>query len=234
MSIDPAVRDRLALNLDFPSQSEASAVADQLAPWFGIVKVGFELFIAEGPSTVEKFRAAGFKVFLDIKLHDIPNTVASGARAAGRLGATYVNMHTLGGVEMIRAGVEGLAEGAAIAGVDGAVPIGVTVLTSDKTADPAEVERRMIIGRDGGCGGFVCAAAEIGVANRIAPGLITIIPGIRLAGSDINDQGRPATPAEAISAGASIILLGRTVTAAADPQSTAQRAYEEVAAALAS
>ncbi|MBA2610214.1 MAG: orotidine-5'-phosphate decarboxylase [Actinobacteria bacterium] len=232
MSIDPAVRDRLALNLDFPSLSEASAVADRLAPWFGIVKVGFELFIAEGPATVEKFRAAGFKVFLDIKLHDIPNTVANGARAAGRLGATYVNMHTLGGVEMIRAGVHGLAEGAAIAGVDTPVPIGVTVLTSDKIADPAEVERRMIIGRDGGCGGFVCAAAEIGVANRIAPGLITIIPGIRLPGADTHDQGRPATPDEALRAGADIILLGRTVTGSTNPETAAQQAYDLAASVL--
>jgi orotidine-5'-phosphate decarboxylase len=233
VTVDPAIRDRLALNLDYPTLAEASAVAERLAPWFGVVKVGFELFIAEGPATVEKFRAAGFKVFLDVKLHDIPNTVASGARAAGRLGATYVNMHTLGGLDMIRAGVEGLAEGAASAGVDGAVPIGVTVLTSDKTADPAEVERRMVIGRDGGCGGFVCAAAEIGVANRIAPGLITIIPGIRLPGADAHDQGRPATPTDAITAGATVLLLGRTVTQAADPEAAAQQGYDEVVAALA-
>jgi len=233
VTIDSAVRNRLALNLDFPSLSEASAVADRLAPWFSTVKVGFELFIAEGPATVEKFRAAGFKVFLDIKLHDIPNTVASGARAAGRLGATYVNMHTLGGVDMIRAGVDGLAEGAAKAGVEGAVPIGVTVLTSDMTAEPAEVERRMAIGRDGGCGGFVCAAAEIGVANRVAPGLITIIPGIRLPGSDAHDQGRPATATDALNAGATLILLGRTVTQAADPEAAAQQVYDEAAAALA-
>lgn len=233
MSIDPTVRDRLALNLDFPSLTDAVSIADRLSPWFRTVKVGFELFIAEGPAAVEKFRASGFDVFLDIKLHDIPNTVESGARAAGRLGAKYVNMHTLGGVDMIRAGVAGLAEGAAAAGVDAAVPVGVTVLTSDKTADPAEVERRMTIGRDGGCGGFVCAAAEIGVANRIAPGLITIIPGIRLAGTDAHDQGRPATPTDALRAGATVILLGRTVTQAADPEAAAQQAYDEAAAALA-
>jgi orotidine-5'-phosphate decarboxylase len=233
VTIDPAVRDRLGLNLDYPSLAAASAAADRLAPWFGIVKVGFELFIAEGPPAVEKFRAAGFKVFLDIKLHDIPNTVRSGARAAGRLGATYVNMHTLGGVEMVRAGVEGLAEGAAAAGVEAAVPIGVTVLTSDKTADPAEVERRMAIGRDGGCGGFVCAAAEVGTANRVAPGLITIIPGIRLPGADAHDQGRPATPTDAIKAGATVLLLGRTVTQAPEPEAAAQQAYDEVVSALA-
>jgi len=232
VSIDPAIKDRLALNLDFPSLRAAQVAADRLAPWFGIVKIGFELFIAEGPVAVETFRKAGFKVFLDIKLHDIPNTVASGARAAGRLGATYVNMHALGGVDMLRAGVDGLAEGAADAGIAAAVPIAVTVLTSDKTADPAEVERRMTMGRDGGCGGYVCAAAEIGVAHRIAPDLITIIPGIRLAGSDVNDQGRPATPAQAIRAGATVILLGRTVTSANDPEAAAQRAYDEVAAVI--
>ncbi|MEY2470578.1 MAG: orotidine-5-phosphate decarboxylase [Actinomycetota bacterium] len=231
MNIDPAIRDRLGLNLDYPSLAEAEHVASMLGPWVRTIKVGFELFIAEGPATIEKFRAAGFDVFFDIKLHDIPNTVASGARAAGRLGATYVNMHTLGGEAMVRAGVEGLAEGAAEAGVASPVALGVTVLTSDTTADPAEVERRIGVARDGGCGGVVCAAAEIGTVGRVAPGLITVIPGIRLAGSDANDQSRPATPVEAFEAGGTILLLGRTVTAAPDPIAAIQRVHDEIAAA---
>ena len=231
MTIHASVRDRLALNLDYPTLAEAERVASMLEPWVKTVKVGFELFIAEGPATIEKFRAAGFDVFFDIKLHDIPNTVRAGARAAGRLGATYVNMHTLGGEAMVRAGVEGLAEGAAQAGVASPVALGVTVLTSDATADPREVERRIAIARDGGCGGIVCAAAEVATAARVAPGLITVVPGIRLAGSDANDQGRPATPSEAVLAGSTILLLGRTVTAAADPVAAIQRVHDEVAAA---
>ncbi len=229
MTIDAAIRDRLALSLDTPSLDIAEAMADRLAPWFGIVKIGYELAYAEGPVAVEVFRKAGYRVFVDAKLHDIPNTVASGARSIGRIGAAFVTIHTSGGEEMVRAGVDGLRDGAASAGLPEPVALGVTVLTSDRTADAATVEARMAVARDAGCGGMICAAAEISMAARVAPGLLTVVPGIRLPGSDANDQGRPATPGDAIGAGASILVIGRTVTAAADPEAAAQRVHDAAA-----
>jgi orotidine-5'-phosphate decarboxylase len=225
------VRDRLALVLDFPDLAQAKAALAPLGDFVRTVKVGYELFFAEGPGAVTTFVDDGFDVFLDVKLHDIPNTVNKGALAVGRLGARYVTVHTLGGEKMVRAAVDGLAEGASHVGVDAPCALGVTVLTSDATADPSEVERRMAIGRDGGCGGYICAGAEIAMAQRVAPGLITYIPGIRLANADVNDQGRPTTPRDAIRAGATILGIGRTVTAADDPVAAMQRVYDEVAGA---
>ena len=225
------VRDRLALVLDFPTLTEATAALAPVREFVRTVKVGYELFFAEGPPAVRTFVDDGFDVFLDVKLHDIPTTVNKGALAVGRLGARYVTVHTLGGEKMVRAAVDGLAEGAAHAGVTSPVALGVTVLTSDATAAPEDVEWRMSVGRDGGCGGFICAGAEIATAHRVAPGLITYIPGIRLAGADVNDQGRPTTPAEAARAGATILGIGRTVTAAEDPVAAMQRVFDEVSAA---
>jgi orotidine-5'-phosphate decarboxylase len=223
------VKDRLALVLDFPTLADAQKALDPVAEFVRTVKVGYELFFSEGPRAVTAFAEQGFDVFVDAKLHDIPNTVNKGALALGKLGARYVTIHTLGGEKMVRAGVDGLAEGAGIAGVAAPVALGITVLTSDATAPLEEVERRMAIGREGGCGGFVCAGAEVATAARVAPGLITYIPGIRLADADVNDQGRPTTPADAIKAGATILGIGRTVTAAADPVAAMQRVYDEVA-----
>jgi orotidine-5'-phosphate decarboxylase len=232
-TIDATVRDRLALVLDFPDLATAQAALAPVGDYIRTVKVGYELFFSEGPRSVAAFVEQGFDVFVDAKLHDIPNTVNRGAFALGQLGAKYVTIHTLDGEEMVRAGVDGLNEGAAKAGVEAPCALGITVLTSDATAAPAEVERRMAVGRDGGCGGFVCAGAEIPTAHRVAPGLITYIPGIRLAGSDANDQGRPTTPEDAIRAGATILGIGRTVTAADDPIAAMQRVYDEVARSLA-
>ncbi|HUR78230.1 MAG TPA: orotidine-5'-phosphate decarboxylase [Acidimicrobiales bacterium] len=232
-SVDPGVRERLALVLDFPTLAAARAALGPVGDYVKTVKVGYELFFAEGPVAVTTFVESGFDVFLDVKLHDIPNTVRNGALAVGRLGARYVTVHTLGGKAMVRAAVEGLARGAGEAGVAAPCALGVTVLTSDASAPLGEVERRMAMGRDGGCGGFVCAGAEVATAARVAPSLVTYIPGIRLPGADANDQGRPTTPDEAIRAGATILGIGRTVTAAADPVAEMQRVHDTVAAALA-
>jgi orotidine-5'-phosphate decarboxylase len=232
-TIDAAVRDRLALVLDFPDLAAAQAALAPVADYVRTVKVGYELLYAAGTAAVTTFVDAGFDVFVDAKLHDIPNTVHKGAHSLGRLGATYVTVHTLGGEAMVRAAVEGLAKGAAEVGASAPCALGVTVLTSEATAPADEVERRMAIGRDGGCGGFICAGAEVATAARVAPGLITYIPGIRLPGADVNDQGRPTTPEDAIQAGATILGIGRTVTAAADPVAEMARVYEAVASAVA-
>src|SRR3954452_527082 len=130
----PDIRSRLALALDVPELDRAEQLAKQVAPWFGVAKVGLELYSAAGPEAIVRMRALGLDVFADIKLHDIPTTVGRAARVLGRQGVRYLNFHASGGVEMLRAGVEGVREGAIDAGRVTPVPLAVTVLTSDPDA----------------------------------------------------------------------------------------------------
>jgi orotidine-5'-phosphate decarboxylase len=213
------VRDRLALALDVEDLAAAIALADRLHPWFGVVKVGLELFTAAGPAAVEKLARADRRVFLDLKLHDIPTTVGKAARQVGRLGVGYVTMHTAGGVDMLRAGVEGLAAGADDAGVDDRpVALGVTGLTSDPDASafPARLDAAVA----GGCGGVVCSVRELPEVKERSR-LLAVVPGIRLPGGATHDQARVSTPADAIAAGADLLVIGRAVTAASDPEAAA-------------
>jgi len=211
----PPTRDRLALALDVDDLAAAVALADRLRAWFGVVKIGLELFTGAGPAAVEALLAADRRVFLDLKLHDIPTTVGKAARQVGRLGVGYVTFHTAGGVDMLRAGAEGLAAGAADAGGAAPVPLGVTVLTSapDASAFPARLEAAVA----GGCGGVVCSVRELPEV-RSRSRLLTVVPGIRLPGGAAHDQARVGTPAEAIAAGADLLVVGRAVTAAPDPE----------------
>jgi orotidine-5'-phosphate decarboxylase len=217
----PAVRDRLALALDIDDLVAALRLADQLAPWFGVAKVGLELFSAEGPEAVSALAERGWRVFLDVKLHDIPTTVNRAARVLGALGASYLTLHALGGVRMLEAGVEGLAAGASRAGLVPPVALAVTVLTSDGDAPPHILGKRVGMALQAGCGGLVCAAADVLEAKRLAPELLAVVPGIRLAGSDVHDQTRAATPLEATGAGADLLVVGRAVTGARDPMAAA-------------
>jgi orotidine-5'-phosphate decarboxylase len=213
------MRDRLALALDVDDLAAAVALADRLHPWFGVVKVGLELFTAAGPAAVEKLTLPDRRVFLDLKLHDIPTTVGRAARQVGRLGAAFVTLHTSGGVDMLRAGVEGLAAGAADAGIDDRpMGLGVTVLTSDPdvSAFPARLDAAVA----GGCGGVVCSVRELPTVKERSR-LLTVVPGIRLSGGATHDQARVGTPAEAIAAGADLLVVGRAVTAADDPEAAA-------------
>jgi orotidine-5'-phosphate decarboxylase len=215
----PEVRDRLALALDVDDLKEARRLTETLDPWFGIVKIGLELFSAAGPAAVGELAAPGRRLFVDLKLHDIPTTVARAARVLGGLGAAFVTLHAAGGVDMLRAGVEALAEGAAGGGHPAPVALAVTVLTSspDASAFPILLEAAA----SGGCGGVVCSVAEVGRVRRGAPGLLTVVPGIRLPGTDRHDQARVGGPAEALSAGADVLVVGRAVTAAPDPAAAA-------------
>jgi orotidine-5'-phosphate decarboxylase len=213
------VRDRLALALDVDDLAAAVALADRLHPWFGVVKVGLELFTAAGPAAVEKLARPDRRVFLDLKLHDIPTTVGKAARQVGRLGVGYVTLHAAGGVDMLRAGVDGLAAGAADAGLDDRpVALGVTVLTSDPDASafPARLDAAVA----GGCGGVVCSVREL-PAVKDRSRLLAVVPGIRLPGGATHDQARVGTPADAIAAGADLLVVGRAVTAAPDPEAAA-------------
>lgn len=212
---------RLAVALDVPDLGEARRLADALAGSVDVLKVGLELFSAAGPAAVTTFVEAGFDVFCDVKLHDIPNTVAGAARVLGRLGARYVTLHTGGGEAMLRAGVEGLAEGAAAAGAASAAALGVTVLTSDPNATPALLAERAALAERTGCGGIVCAGSDLVTLRGVASGLLRVTPGIRPAGADVGDQARVTTPEQAVRDGAGLLVVGRPITGAADPGAAA-------------
>ena len=209
-------RSRLALALDVDDLVVATRLARQLAPWFGTAKVGLELFSAAGPEAIGALADLGFDVFLDVKLHDIPTTVNKAARVLGALGVRYLTLHATGGEVMLRAGVDGLAEGAAGAGLLAPIALAVTILTSDESAPPHILPKRVAAAIEAGCGGIVCAAADVREAKQYGPRLFAAVPGIRTAGSDPDDQARAATPAMALAAGADLLVVGRAVTAAPD------------------
>jgi orotidine-5'-phosphate decarboxylase len=221
-------RDRLAIALDFPDLDTAEQVAKEVSPWFGIAKVGLELYSAAGPEAVSRMRALDLRVFADIKLHDIPTTVGRAARVLGRQGVTYLNFHAAGGVAMLRAGVEGLAEGARDSAHAAPTPIAVTVLTSDP--DASAFETRLAAAIDSGCGGVVCSVEEVARVHAARQDFVTIVPGVRFAEGDVNDQARVGTPGAVARAGGDVLVIGRSVTAAGDVRAAAQRVYDELAA----
>ena len=217
--------------LDVAAASAAHALVQQLGDTCDFYKVGLELFTAEGPSMVEWLRGQGKRVFVDLKLHDIPNTVFAAARSVSRHGASLLTIHASGGTEMIRAAVDGAVAGNA--GSDACGILGVTILTSlDGEAvgrawgrPPVQVESEVLrlaaLVGDGGGAGIVCSGHEA-AAVRAAHGesLGLLIPGIRLPGGDAHDQRRVMTPVAAADAGARWVILGRAVTASADPAAT--------------
>ena len=216
--LDPA---RCAVALDTDDLDRALELARVLHPWFGIAKVGLELFGAVGPRAVQSLRDEGFEVFVDLKLHDIPNTVGRAARALGSLGARYVTLHAAGGGDMLRAGAEGLAEAARAAGSEPPVALAITVLTSDSVAAPELLAQRARAAAAAGCGGVVCATADLPAIRAAAPDLLRVVPGIRSRGASADDQARVATPAGAVAAGADILVIGRPVSAVGDPAAAA-------------
>lgn len=225
-------RDRLALALDVDDLVVALRLARLLQPWFAVAKVGLELFTAAGPDAVTSVADAGFKVFLDLKLHDIPTTVRRSARVIGALGASYLTLHARSGPAMLRAGVEGLSEGAAAAGLPAPTALAVTILTSDGDAPAHILGNRVVAAVEAGCGGIVCAADDVHEAKQLAPRLIAVVPGIRMAtGGSHNqphDQARRATPSEALDAGADLLVIGRAVTGAPDPAAAAAALAESI------
>jgi orotidine-5'-phosphate decarboxylase len=229
---DAATRAALAIVLDADDAVAALRLAREVRPWFGVAKVGLELYSAAGPDVFGTLMDLGYDVFADLKFHDIPTTVHRAARVIGALGPRYLNFHTQGGVDMLRAGVDGYREGAARAGLAPPVPLGVTILTSDSDAPADELERRARVASEAGCDGVVCAAADIATIRAVDERLATVVPGIRRAGSSVDDQVRVATPAAAVQAGATVLVVGRTVTHADDPAAAAAAVAAEVAEAL--
>ena len=222
----------MAIALDVDDLVEAVRIAKEVRPYFGIAKIGLELYSAVGPDAVGSMVDLGYEVFADIKLHDIPTTVNRSACVFGALGVRYLNFHAAGGEAMLRAGVEGLRAGADGAGLAEPTALAVTVLTSDAEA-PAEVLReRTALAVAAGCGGVVCAAIDVPVVRSVDPKLVCVTPGIRPAGVGVDDQGRAATPAGAIGAGSDVLVIGRAVTGADDRAAAAAAIHEEVAATL--
>jgi orotidine-5'-phosphate decarboxylase len=234
-------RERLILALDFPSASETlhflsglreKAPKDHSPIW---VKVGLELYLAAGASFVERLIAEGYQVFLDLKLHDIPNTVAGAIRSVLPLGPALLTVHAVGGPAMLAAAADAVTGSATRL-------LAVTVLTSMNTAQlratgvsgaPAEqVQRLTAMAHDSGIHGFVCSALEAPQLRIALPTAHLVTPGVRPAGGDRGDQQRVATPAEAIRAGASQLVIGRPVTQAIDPAAAFQAILAEIASAI--
>jgi orotidine-5'-phosphate decarboxylase len=223
------VRARLAIALDTDDLVAAHRLASSMRPWFGVAKVGLELFSAAGPDAISSLSELGYSVFLDLKILDIPTTVNRATRVLGALGVHYLTLHAHGGVDMLKAGVEGLYHGAEQAGLDPPVALAVTVLTSDDSAPPHIVPNRVRVALEGGCGGLILAASDLQTARELAPRMRRVVPGIRLPGGDRHDQARSATPQDAAANGADLLVVGRAVTEAADPTSAAAQIASAVA-----
>ena len=231
-------RQRLIVALDVPDAGAANVLLDRLDDTCAWFKVGLELFVASGPAVLEPLLRRGHHVFLDLKLHDIPNTVAGAVRSAASLGVDLLTVHAAGGPAMLAAARE------ALVGV--ARPpelLAVTVLTSMDASQvsaigversPAEqVEVLAKMGLAAGIKGFVCSPQEVAALRALTgPEGTLVIPGIRPAGEAAGDQKRVATPAEALRAGASYLVVGRPITQAADPAKAAEAILAEMAALL--
>jgi orotidine-5'-phosphate decarboxylase len=223
------VSSKLALALDMDDLVVALRLARELKPHFGVAKVGLELFSASGPDAVIAMQDLGYEIFLDLKLHDIPTTVEKAARVIGALGVRYLTIHAMGGPVMLRAGVEGFHAGASAAGFDEPVALAVTVLTSDNDAPEHILPKRIALATEAGTGGVICAGTDVSLVKQLAPRMKAVVPGTRPVGAPTHDQARVTTPAEAIHAGADLLVIGRTITAAEHPLAAA----EELAASLA-
>ena len=236
-------RARLAVALDLPDRAALLAMAHGVSPEVGVLKLGLEAFVAEGPSLVREIVASGASVFLDLKLHDIPNTVGRAAAAAAATGASIVNCHASGGTEMMKAFGEGGRAAAAKAGRVAPKLIAVTVLTSldgaalsaiGLTGSPREAALRLaVLARESGLDGVVCSPEEI-VAIRAACGkdFLLVVPGVRPQGAAAGDQKRVAKPADAIREGADLLVVGRPITGSPDPAAAARAIVTEIASAL--
>lgn len=233
------MRDRIIVALDVPSGHDALGLARQMQGSARWLKVGMTLFYAEGPSVVHALRDLGFDVFVDLKLHDIPHQAGGAARSLASLGAGMMTVHASGGSTMISAAIEGSRDGAAVAGIEPAKVIAVTVLTSTDDATltalgvprPAaeQVDLLGAIARDAGADGVVCSPHEATAMRAIwGSEALVVTPGVRPAGSEPGDQSRIMTPAEAIQSGASHLVIGRPITAAADPAAAFEKIMDSM------
>ena len=225
-------KERLIVALDVDSRERALRLVDELGPHVGMFKVGKELFTAEGPDLVRSIVAGGGRVFLDLKFHDIPNTVAKAVGLAAQLGAFFVTLHASGGRAMLEAAASALpAEGTQL--------LGVTVLTSHTDESLKEtgargtvmdtVRQLATLARDSGIDGVVCSPHEVRlIRESVGDDLVIVTPGIRPKGAAKGDQARVTTPLEALRLGCDYIVVGRPITGAASPGDAAQAIVEEL------
>jgi orotidine-5'-phosphate decarboxylase len=236
------IREKIIIALDAGTKEEALALAGQLDE-ARIFKVGMELFTAEGPTLLEEMARRDKKCFLDLKYHDIPNTVAGATRSAVRHGVAMLTLHVSGGREMMRRAAEAAADEAAKAGRARPLLLGVTVLTSLQDNDllaigcPSpvgdQVPRLARLAKAAGLDGVVSSPQEIEVIKReMGKDFLVVTPGIRPAWAPAHDQKRVLTPAEAVQLGADYLVIGRPVTAAPSPREALQRILEEIKAGL--
>jgi len=225
------MRERLIVALDVSSASEAQKLVTRIGDAAGIYKVGLQLFIAEGPAIVRDLVGSGRRVFLDLKLHDIPTTVALAVKSAAELRVDMLTIHATGGAAMLRAATEAAAGRLNL--------LAVTVLTSLKDGDMQEIGvsgcvadqvlRMAALAQSAGCHGIVTSPREAQTVRKaLGEGFAIVTPGIRPAGAEANDQQRTATPAQAIGNGVSHIVVGRPITHAADPAKAAQAVISEM------
>lgn len=230
------MRPRLAVALDVPDAEAARRHARLLAGHADLLKIGLELFVAEGPDLVREIQDLGWGIFLDLKLHDIPATVAGGVRSAARLGVKMLTVHAAGGERMLRAAREASAE------VEGPRLLAVTVLTSldagqladvGVASEPREqVSRLTGVAARSGCDGVVASVLEAAEIKQLhGRDFLVVTPGIRPAGSSTDDQARVATPAAAVRAGADVLVVGRPILRADDPVAAAGAIRREMAGA---
>jgi orotidine-5'-phosphate decarboxylase len=219
--------------LDVPSAEQALKLAEAIAPAVGAFKIGKELFVAAGPEIVHRVRATGAKVFLDLKFHDIPNTVAKAVASAVRLDVQMLTIHTSGGSEMMRAAEKSAQDTAKAAGRTAPLVLGVTVLTSSNRdtlaeigcdADPEkQVLRLAQLAVKAGLRGLVCSPLEIAALRKVLPAEVQLVtPGIRTGAEKADDQKRTLSPREAMQAGASWLVVGRPIYAAENPRAAAE------------
>jgi len=216
--------------LDTPGLDQAIAMTEAVRGHAGGVKLGLEFFSAQGPQGIRRVSEIGLPIFLDLKLHDIPNTVAKTVEALAPLEPAILTVHAAGGHEMLQAAKRAAPPGTRV--------VAVTLLTSLDAGDladlgidrsPAEqVTRFAWIARDAGIDGIVCSGAEVAAARKTWPTGFFVVPGIRPAGADVADQKRVVTPAQALDDGASVLVIGRPITGAPDPA----RAIAEISASL--
>ena len=220
--------------LDTPDISRALAIARAVKPHVGGLKVGLEFISALGPDAVRRIVEVGLPVFADTKFHDFPQTVAGAARAVALLGVRMFNVHASGGEAMMRAAAEAIADVhprplliavTVLASLDDAALVSV----GQRGPSAAQVERLAALAKTSGLDGVVCSAHEIATVRRACgPDFLTVVPGIRPPGSTLGDQRRVMTPAGALAAGADILVIGRPITAAADPAKAAQSIAQEL------
>ena len=217
-------RAPIAVALDAPDLETAARWAQAVTPHVAVVKIGLELFCRTGPSIVETVRGgSGVELFLDLKLHDIPNTVAGAARGVARLKPRYLTVHASGGADMVRAAVDAAPE-VTIAAVTVLTSLDDAVLRAVGLAGPPldAVRRLALLAVGAGAGALVCSPMEVAaVRAEVGPGIVLITPGVRPVGAGMQDQARVATPQQALDHGADLLVIGRPITGAADPGAAA-------------